>query len=248
MKRPAGLRFWGNHHREERRVSLYVWVRLGRRTSRDPAAFRRPGREAHPRTGAPASPRTSPPRRGSRRSCGGVSSSSSRTCFCCSSSPAWTDLADRAEQLADASRGGAIASGAAPARTASQGVTSPAFSSCSVRPVVGEGEAALAVGVLAADQALVLEHLQRRVDRAGARGPGPLGALLDLFDHLVAVHRALGEQGEDGGADVTAARPRPAAPAAVAGTATARELGVAGDGRNGVNRVCGASENLSIDM
>jgi len=38
------------------------------------------------------------------------------------------------------------------------------------------------------------------------------------------VHRALGEQGEDGGADVTAARPRPTATAAVTEAATAREL------------------------
>src|SRR5580692_2750782 len=90
---------------------------------------------------------------------------------------------------------------------------------------VGEGEAALAVDVLTADQALVLEQLEHRVDRAGAGSPCSLAALLDLFDHLVAVHRAVGEQGEDGGADVTAARPRPtSAAAAVAEAATAREL------------------------
>jgi hypothetical protein len=38
------------------------------------------------------------------------------------------------------------------------------------------------------------------------------------------VHRALGEQGEDGGANVTAARPRPTSTAAVTEAATAREL------------------------
>ena len=38
---------------------------------------------------------------------------------------------------------------------------------------VGEREAALAVDLDAVDQALVLEQLQGRVDRAGARRPGP---------------------------------------------------------------------------
>jgi hypothetical protein len=38
------------------------------------------------------------------------------------------------------------------------------------------------------------------------------------------VHGALGEQGEDGGANVTAARPRPTSTAAVAEAATAGEL------------------------
>jgi hypothetical protein len=38
------------------------------------------------------------------------------------------------------------------------------------------------------------------------------------------VHGAVGEQGEDGGADVTAARPRPASTTAAAESATAREL------------------------
>src|SRR4051794_10207335 len=89
---------------------------------------------------------------------------------------------------------------------------------------VGEREAALAVGVLAADQPLVLEQLEHRVDRTGARGPGALAPLLDLFDHLVAVHGAVGEQGEDGGANVPAARPRPASTTASAKSATAREL------------------------
>jgi hypothetical protein len=38
------------------------------------------------------------------------------------------------------------------------------------------------------------------------------------------VHGAVGEQGEDGGADVTAARPRPASTTASAEAAAAREL------------------------
>ena len=54
------------------------------------------------------------------------------------------------------------------------------------------------------DQALVLEQLQRRVDGAGARAPRTTGALVELLDHLVAVHRPLGEQREQGGTDVGA--------------------------------------------
>jgi hypothetical protein len=38
------------------------------------------------------------------------------------------------------------------------------------------------------------------------------------------VHGAVGEQGEDGGADISAARPRPTSTAASAEAATAREL------------------------
>jgi hypothetical protein len=38
------------------------------------------------------------------------------------------------------------------------------------------------------------------------------------------VHGAVGEQGEDGGANVTAARPRPTSTTTAAKSATAREL------------------------
>jgi hypothetical protein len=38
------------------------------------------------------------------------------------------------------------------------------------------------------------------------------------------VHGALGQQGEDGGADIAATRPRPASTTAAAEAATAREL------------------------
>src|SRR5919197_3678039 len=61
-----------------------------------------------------------------------------------------------------------------------------------------------------ADQPLVLELLQRRVHRAGARAPHALAALLELLHDLVAVARLLGEQQQRGGADVAAARLRAA--------------------------------------
>ena len=55
-----------------------------------------------------------------------------------------------------------------------------------------------------ADEFLVLELLQRRVDRARARPPHAAGPLGELLDDLVAVHGLLGEQREDRGADVAA--------------------------------------------
>src|SRR5204863_500893 len=61
---------------------------------------------------------------------------------------------------------------------------------------LGEGEPLAAFGLLGGDQALVLEQLQGRVDRAGARPPDAAGAALQLLDHLVAVHGALDQQGE----------------------------------------------------
>src|SRR3978361_1047106 len=72
-----------------------------------------------------------------------------------------------------------------------------------------------------------------RVDGAGARLPQVLAALGDLLDHFVAVHRPLGEQRQDGGADVaapaatTAATPATwaAAPSATAEAGTAAEAG-----------------------
>src|SRR5689334_6084527 len=57
----------------------------------------------------------------------------------------------------------------------------------------------------------VRSYSRRRVDRAGARAPGALAAALDLLHEPVAVARLLGEQDEQGGADVAA----PGAPAEV---------------------------------
>ena len=82
-----------------------------------------------------------------------------------------------------------------------------------------------AVRLLGPDQALVLELLQRRVDRAGARAPQALGALLELLHDLVAVARLLREEQQRRGADVAAARAP--APAAAAGPAAAAMNGAA---------------------
>ncbi len=74
-------------------------------------------------------------------------------------------------------------------------------------------EAAPAVG-RELDEPLVLEQVQGRVDRAGARAPLALAALRDLLDDLVPVHGLLGEEQQDGGADVAAAGAPGAATAA----------------------------------
>src|SRR4051812_1629959 len=57
--------------------------------------------------------------------------------------------------------------------------------------LLGEVDDAAAVGLLHADQALVLQLGQGGVDRSRARAPGPAGALADLLDDLVAVSRLL---------------------------------------------------------
>src|SRR4029079_3779028 len=84
--------------------------------------------------------------------------------------------------------------------------------------LVGERVRAPAVLLLRAHQALVLELLERGVDRAGARLPVALGAALDLLDQLVAVLRVLGQQEQQGGANVA---PAGAAAAAMAPRAAA---------------------------
>src|SRR5690606_7427026 len=66
---------------------------------------------------------------------------------------------------------------------------------------------------LGPDQSLILEHLQRRVDGAGAGLPGSPAAGADLLDHLVPVHRLLAEEHQDRRPD-GAAPASPAAPAA----------------------------------
>ena len=77
--------------------------------------------------------------------------------------------------------------------------------------VVGQRVALAAVGLLDRHQALVLEHLQRRVHRARTGLPHTARPLAQLTNDLVAVHGPLGEQGDDGRPYVAAASP-PAVP------------------------------------
>src|SRR5260221_3980781 len=72
---------------------------------------------------------------------------------------------------------------------------------------------ATAVARLGADQALVLELLQRGIDRTGARTPHAVAPLADRLDDLVAIHRLLGQQRQRRRTDVASLCPRPAHPA-----------------------------------
>ena len=83
---------------------------------------------------------------------------------------------------------------------------------------VGQVDHRPALGLLGAHQAFVGQLRHRRVHRARAGAPCPAGALGDLLDDLVAVHRLLGEQREDRRAHVTA---RPSSTAAAARAAEA---------------------------
>src|SRR6202045_3856846 len=94
---------------------------------------------------------------------------------------------------------------------------------------IGQLEQLLAALAFRGDnQSLVDQQLQGRVDRARARLPQVLAPLGDLLDDFVAVHRSLGQQHQDGGANVTTAAPPagaaaspPASGRAEAGTETA---------------------------
>ena len=89
--------------------------------------------------------------------------------------------------------------------------------------------------------ALVLELLERRVDRAGAGSPGAVAAALELLHQRVAAVRLLVEEDEHGGADVAAAHPPPA-PAAEA----ARAAPVAGTPRPVAGAVAPHGEELVV--
>jgi hypothetical protein len=69
---------------------------------------------------------------------------------------------------------------------------------------LGEREGLAAVRLLGADQALVGELLESRVDGAGAGLPAARAARGDILDDLVSGAGLLGEQREDCGADVAA--------------------------------------------
>src|SRR4029453_1883371 len=72
------------------------------------------------------------------------------------------------------------------------------------RAGLGQVERAAAVALLDADEALVLQLGERRVDAAGAGAPRTACALLDGLHDRVAVARLLGQQEQRGGADVAA--------------------------------------------
>ena len=93
--------------------------------------------------------------------------------------------------------------------------SSSAFAATYASPVGGEPEGTAAPLVVGLDQPLVLELLDGRVHRSGARAPGAVGAVGDLLDDLVAVDRlavlrGLADHVEDGGAHVAPAYPRAA--------------------------------------
>ena len=66
---------------------------------------------------------------------------------------------------------------------------------------VGQRELALVVDLLGGEQPVLFHPGERRVDRPGARPPAATAARLEFGDQLVAVHRALVEQRQDGVAD-----------------------------------------------
>jgi hypothetical protein len=108
---------------------------------------------------------------------------------------------------------------------------------------VAQREQPLAALLLAGDPALVLQHLEGGVDRAGAGTPDAAGALVELLDHLVPVHGPLGEEGQQGGADVAA----PGAPAAAAASPPAVVAAEAGPAAPGAERVAAAEALLRGD-
>src|SRR5262249_42692407 len=118
--------------------------------------------------------------------------------------------------------------------------------------LVGELVDALPVGLGRAHEALVGQLLERRVHASGARRPRALAALGDLADDLVAMHRLVCEEGDDGGADVAAPCSAPAewpgaehppvlgpTPAAVATPAAHEKHLVAGSAARPIDRECG---------
>src|SRR5215471_9991908 len=79
------------------------------------------------------------------------------------------------------------------------------------------------------DQPLVLQLLQRRVDRSGAGPPHAVAPLADLLDDLVAVHRPVGQQGQRRGAHVAALGPGPAPHPRLAHPPAGGEMRAAGE-------------------
>src|SRR5262249_30503601 len=68
--------------------------------------------------------------------------------------------------------------------------------------LLGQREDALGAVELARHELLLLHRLEGRVDRAGSGVPGAAAAVRELLDDLVAVHRRLREEAEDGRLDI----------------------------------------------
>ncbi len=64
-------------------------------------------------------------------------------------------------------------------------------------PPVGQLELELAAHLGGGDRPAIFELAQRRIDGARTRAPAALAAGLEFGDQLVAVHRTLGQQGQD---------------------------------------------------
>ena len=98
---------------------------------------------------------------------------------------------------------------------------------------LGQRERPASVAVLDRDETLVLELLEGRIDRSGARAPAAAAALAELLHDLVAVHRLLGQERQGRFADRAAARVKSAAPAVtVIGVAVAVGTATVGRGRS----------------
>ena len=76
-----------------------------------------------------------------------------------------------------------------------------------VPSLIGQPEDSPTFCCVRRDQALVFHGLEGGVDGSGARAPHTTAAFGELGDDLVAVHGLLGQEGEDGGTDVTTSHP-----------------------------------------
>ncbi len=114
--------------------------------------------------------------------------------------------------------------------TAAEG---PWSAAAAARGRVGRGAACLgqledppAVPLGSPHEPFVLQLLERGIDRAGARPPAAVAPSFELRDHLVAVHRLLGQEAEDRAAHVTALGPQAARHRHAAEPASTRAEGV----------------------
>src|SRR5699024_7200119 len=101
----------------------------------------------------------------------------------------------------------------------------------------------LSLAVDGFDQPLVLKLGQRRIHRARARAPATFGAFFQRLDHLVPVHRRLGQQTGQGRPDVAATRPAGASRTAKSSAATAA-VGASAASAFGEGTVGGETERV----